>query len=74
LKDVYHISVLEDIKALPQGKHNSELSFKYEHGKAAMVLSSPKRDAMLAVSACLSAFSLSLSVTYIVSMILAPSL
>ncbi|CAO3592087.1 unnamed protein product [Absidia cylindrospora] len=51
LKDVYHISVLEDIKALPNSKHddNGNLSFKYEHGKAAMVLSTPKRDSMLAL-------------------------
>ncbi|KAI8097774.1 uncharacterized protein BX664DRAFT_356981 [Halteromyces radiatus] len=51
LKDIYHISVLEDIKALPNSKQDNvgELSFKYEHGKAAMVLSSPKRDSMLAL-------------------------
>ncbi|KAI8328834.1 hypothetical protein BC941DRAFT_216115 [Chlamydoabsidia padenii] len=49
LKDVYHISALEDIKALPYGKQNGELSFKYEQGKAAMVLSSPKRDPLLAL-------------------------
>ncbi|CAO3589215.1 unnamed protein product [Absidia cylindrospora] len=51
LKDVYHISVLEDFKALPDTKQDGvgDLSFRYEHGKAAMILSTPKRDSMLAL-------------------------
>ncbi|CAO3639828.1 unnamed protein product [Cunninghamella echinulata] len=50
-KDIYHISVLEDIKIISNPKQGNagEISFKYEHGKAAMVLSSPKSDSMLAL-------------------------
>ncbi|KAI8068638.1 hypothetical protein BC940DRAFT_298677 [Gongronella butleri] len=51
IKDCIHISNLDDIKALPSNKQDGsgDLSFKYEHGKAPMVLSSSKRDAMLAL-------------------------
>ncbi|KAF7721136.1 Ras GTPase activating protein ira2, partial [Apophysomyces ossiformis] len=51
LRDIYHISQIEDITALPQSKQEAggELSFKYERGKASMTLSSTKRDAILAL-------------------------
>jgi hypothetical protein len=52
LRDVYHISGLDDIVALPSSKpdNGGEISIKYEGGKSTMVLSSTKRDVLLAVS------------------------
>lgn len=52
LRDVYHISNLEDMVALPSSKpeHGGEISIKYDRGKSTMVLSSTKRDVLLAVS------------------------
>ncbi|KAG0184581.1 Ras GTPase activating protein ira2 [Apophysomyces sp. BC1034] len=51
LRDIYHISQIEDITSLPTSKQETggELSFKYEHGKASMILCSSKRDAILAL-------------------------
>jgi len=56
LRDVYHISNLEDMVALPSSKpeHGGEISIKYDRGKSTMVLSSTKRDVLLAVSHFLS--------------------
>ncbi|KAL7332161.1 hypothetical protein PS15p_204242 [Mucor circinelloides] len=50
LRDVYHISNLEDMVALPSSKpeHGGEISIKYDRGKSTMVLSSTKRDVLLA--------------------------
>jgi neurofibromin 1 len=52
LRDVYHISDLDDLIALPTSKPEAggEISIKYERGKSTMVLSSVKRDIILAVS------------------------
>lgn len=52
LRDVYHISNLEDMIALPSTKpeNGGEISIKYDRGKSTMVLSSTKRDVLLAVS------------------------
>ncbi|ORX55545.1 hypothetical protein DM01DRAFT_1366815 [Hesseltinella vesiculosa] len=51
IKDCMHISNIEDMKGLPSSKQDGsgDISFKYEHGKAPMILSSNKRDAMLAL-------------------------
>lgn len=52
LRDVYHISELDDMIALPSSKpeNGGEISIKYDRGKSTMVLSSTKRDIILAVS------------------------
>ena len=52
LRDVYHISNLEDMIALPSTKpeNGGEISIKYDRGKSTMVLSSTKRDVLLAGS------------------------
>jgi neurofibromin 1 len=52
LRDVYHISNLEDMIALPSTKpeNGGEISIKYDRGKSTMVLSTTKRDVLLAVS------------------------
>lgn len=52
LRDVYHISELDDMIALPSSKpeNGGEVSIKYDKGKSTMVLSSTKRDVLLAVS------------------------
>lgn len=52
LRDVYHISDLEDMILLPSAKpeNGGEISIKYDRGKSTMVLSSAKRDMILAVS------------------------
>jgi hypothetical protein len=52
LRDVYHISDLEDMIALPSAKpeNGGEISIKYDRGKSTMVLFSSKRDLILAVS------------------------
>ncbi|KAI9486703.1 MAG: hypothetical protein EXX96DRAFT_550220 [Benjaminiella poitrasii] len=50
LRDVYHISNIEDITVLPSAKPEigGEISIKYDKGKSTMVLSSAKRDIILA--------------------------
>jgi hypothetical protein len=55
LRDVYHISDLDDIIALPSAKpeNGGDISIKYDRGKSTMVLSSTKRDVLLAVSVLL---------------------
>lgn len=52
LRDVYHIADLDDMIALPSSKpeNGGEISIKYDRGKSTMVLSSTKRDIVLAVS------------------------
>jgi neurofibromin 1 len=52
LRDVYPISDLEDITAVPSSKPEmgGELMIKYDGGKSTMVLSSTKRDSIVAVS------------------------
>lgn len=52
LRDVYHIADLDDMIALPSSKpeNGGEISIKYDRGKSTMVLSSTKRDIILAVS------------------------
>ncbi|KAI9005808.1 hypothetical protein CLU79DRAFT_712957 [Phycomyces nitens] len=51
LKEVYHISEFEDMIATSsQGSENGgDMSIKYDHGKATMILSSPKRDSLLSL-------------------------
>ncbi|RCI02984.1 Ras GTPase activating protein ira2, partial [Rhizopus stolonifer] len=50
LRDVYHISQLEDITPLLSLKsdHGEGISIKHDRGKSTMVLLSPQRDAILA--------------------------
>ncbi|KAI8643392.1 hypothetical protein BD408DRAFT_414835 [Parasitella parasitica] len=50
LRDVYHIANLDDIVALPSSKpeNGGEISIKYDRGKSTMVLSTTKRDVLLA--------------------------
>ncbi|KAI8053543.1 hypothetical protein BDF21DRAFT_441145 [Thamnidium elegans] len=50
LRDVYHIADLDDMIALPSSKpeNGGEISIKYDRGKSTMVLSSTKRDTILA--------------------------
>ncbi|KAI8974377.1 hypothetical protein BDB01DRAFT_807208 [Pilobolus umbonatus] len=50
LRDVYHMSDLEDMVALPCSKpeNGGEISIKYDRGKSTMILFSPKRDLLLA--------------------------
>lgn len=52
LRDVYHLSHIEDVIALPSTKseNGGEISIKYDKGKSTLVLSSSKRDLILAVS------------------------
>lgn len=52
LRDVYHISDLDDLVALPSSKpeNGGEISIKYDRGKSTMILSTAKRDVILAVS------------------------
>lgn len=52
LRDVHHISELEDITGLLSLKsdHGEGISIKYDRGKSTMVLLSPQRDVILSVS------------------------
>lgn len=52
LRDIHHISEIEDITALPSSKseNGGEISIKYDRGKSTMVLASAQRDVILAVS------------------------
>lgn len=51
LNDVYHISEIDDMAPLPSSKQeNNDMIIKYDQGKSSMVLSTSKRDAILAVS------------------------
>ncbi|KAI9317519.1 hypothetical protein BX666DRAFT_2026794 [Dichotomocladium elegans] len=49
--DVYHVSEIDDMIALPnsKGDSNGEFMIKYDRGKSSMVLSASKRDAILAL-------------------------
>ncbi|CEI98406.1 hypothetical protein RMCBS344292_12515 [Rhizopus microsporus] len=49
LRDIHHISEIEDITALPSSKseNGGEISIKYDRGKSTMVLASAQRDAIL---------------------------
>ncbi|KAI9318553.1 hypothetical protein BX666DRAFT_1511999 [Dichotomocladium elegans] len=51
LNEVYHISEIDEIVALPNSKseNGGELLVKANHGKTSIVLSSSKRDAILAL-------------------------
>ncbi|KAI7872193.1 hypothetical protein BDF14DRAFT_1757760 [Spinellus fusiger] len=51
IKDVYHISEFEDMKptSTPRSENGNDISIKYDHGKASMILSTPKRDALLSL-------------------------
>lgn len=61
LRDIHHISEIEDITALPSSKseNGGEISIKYDRGKSTMVLASAQRDVMLAVSNSTEACSIS---------------
>jgi neurofibromin 1 len=49
--DVYHISEIEDVTlGRTTDATANEFSFKYNKGKSLLVLSSPKRDALVSVS------------------------
>jgi neurofibromin 1 len=49
--DVYHISEIEDVTlGRTTDSHANEFSFKYNKGKSQLVLSTPKRDAVVSVS------------------------
>ena len=52
LRDVYHISDLGDMTALPTAKpeNGGDVSIKYESGKSTMILSTTKRDVIMEVS------------------------
>ncbi|OAD65239.1 hypothetical protein PHYBLDRAFT_85899, partial [Phycomyces blakesleeanus NRRL 1555(-)] len=51
MKEVYHISEFEDMIATSSSgsENGGDISIKYDHGKATMVLSSPKRDSLLSL-------------------------
>lgn len=52
LRDVCHMSLIEDVVVLPTSKAESsggEISIKYDKGKTTIILSSPKRDVLLTV-------------------------
>ncbi|KAI8394136.1 uncharacterized protein BYT42DRAFT_553510 [Radiomyces spectabilis] len=51
LNDVFHISELSDVTILPTTKNDvgGELCIKYDGGKSMLVLTSPKREAMLSL-------------------------